>query len=150
MSKNRSLPSTLAARILGYVVLAILSTAVFFLPRVIDWYLLITGREHFNTAVIYTLFYCALIPAFTAIVFLLFLLKKADNLSVFSSAALKDLNILSVCCFSEAVIFGILTYYFYFSALIAFAAFFMGLLLQTVKNVIAYATELKAENDYTI
>ncbi len=150
MSKQTISNSTLAARILGYVILAILSASVFFLPKIIDWYLLITGRAHFNTVIIYSLFYSALVPAFSAIVFLLSLLKKADGLSVFSEAALKDLNILSLCCFAEAVIFGVLTYFFYFSALIAFAAFFMGLLLKVVKNVIAYATELKSENDYTI
>ena len=150
MTKNRSLRSTLAARILGYVILTILSASVFFLPKIIDWYLFITGRAHLNEIIIYTLFYCALIPAFCAIIFLLALLKKADNPSVFSVAALKDLSILSLCCFAETLVFGILTYFFYFSALIAFAAFFMGLLLQTVRNVIAYATELKTENDYTI
>ena len=60
------------------------------------------------------------------------------------------IRLVSYCCLAECAVFAAQTVYFRFAAFIAFAALFMGVILRVVKNVIARAAEVKAENDFTI
>ena len=96
------------------------------------------------------LLYIALVPAYTAALALLALLRKVQRDEIFTQKAVGNLRLVSYCCLAECAAFAALTVYFRFAAFIAFAALFMGVILRVVKNVIARAAEVKAENDFTI
>lgn len=82
------------------------------------------------------------------LLFILLLQVKAEN--VFSKKSVSLIRGISWCSIGVGVVFAMLTYYFTLSAVIAFAALFLGLCVRVVKNVIEKATEIKNENDLTV
>ena len=82
------------------------------------------------------------------LLFALLLRVKKEN--VFSAKSVSLIRGISWCSIGVGVIFALLTYYFTLSSVIAFATLFLGLCVRVVKNVIEKATEIKAENDFTV
>ena len=121
-----------------------------FLPSLLNGFIDFFGKpeEYFTPTLI--IFYVALVPAFVADVSLYLLLNNAKTEKIFTDSSVKYLRIISWCCFAECVVFFALGFYYYTAFLISFAAFFMGIILRVVKNVIEAAVEIKSENDYTI
>ena len=78
------------------------------------------------------------------------MLRKVQREAIFTDKAVGNLRLVSYCCLAECAVFAVLTVYFQFAAFIAFASLFMCVILRVVKNVIAKAAEVKAENDFTI
>ena len=91
-------------------------------------------------------FCCALL------VFLFMLLNNISKKKIFVPENVKNLRIISWCCFAVAAllaVWGILT----FLEIIFLAAFivgFIGLILRVVKNVFEEAVSIKEENDFTV
>ena len=94
--------------------------------------------------------YIYLIPVAVADGFLVKLLLLVKKRQVFTDKAVSCLRTISWCCFIEAALLLLGVIYYYVVPILAFIAFFLGLVLRVVKNVIEEAVALKAENDYTI
>ncbi len=94
--------------------------------------------------------YTMLAVAFAAVGLLLALLHSVLRGKVFSAFALRVLNWLSICCFVEGALFCYVGIYFQVALCLAIAAFFLGVSLRVVRNVIAEAMRYKEENDLTV
>ena len=142
--------STILSLIFTGAALALLVVLTCTLPSIVGWYLAMTARPELDCTAITVLLYIALVPAYVAALALLALLRKVQRDEIFTQKAVGNLRLVSYCCLAECAAFAALTVYFRFAAFIAFAALFMGVILRVVKNVIARAAEVKAENDFTI
>ena len=94
--------------------------------------------------------YAVIVVAVVAVVFLFILLRVVYKREVFTKKAAKLISAISWCCFGEGFLFALLLVYFHLSICVVAAACFLGLALRIVKHVIEEATEIKAENDFTI
>ena len=94
--------------------------------------------------------YAMLAVAFAAVGLLLALLRSVLRGEVFEKTALCVLHWLSVCCFAEGVLFAYVGIYFQVALCLMIAAFFLGVSLRVVKNVIAEAMRYKEENELTV
>ena len=94
--------------------------------------------------------YAMLAVAFAAVGLLLALLRSVLRGEVFSKTALCVLHWLSVCCFAEGALFAYVGIYFQVALCLMIAAFFLGVSLRVVKNVIAEAMRYKEENELTV
>ena len=142
--------STILSLIFTGAALALLVVLTCTLPSIVGWYLAMTERPELDRTAITVLLYIALVPAYAAALALLALLRKVQRDEIFTQKAVGNLRLVSYCCLAGSAVFAALTVYFRFAAFIAFAALFMGVILRVVKNVIARAAEVKAENDFTI
>ena len=88
--------------------------------------------------------------AFAAVALLIVLLRSTLSEKVFSERALHTLNYLSLCCFAEGILFVYVAFYFPAALCLTLAAFFLGVCLRVVRNVIAEAMRYKEENDLTV
>lgn len=142
--------STVLSLIFTAIALVLLVVLTCTLPSLVGWYLTITARANLNRTAITVLLYAALVPAYVAAFSLLALLSKVRREEIFTEKAVRDLRLVSYCCLAECVVFSAIAFYLRFAVVIAFAALFMCVILRVVKNVIAKAAEVKAENDFTI
>ena len=94
--------------------------------------------------------YAMLLVAFAAVALLFVLLRSTLSEMVFSERALRTLNGLSLCCFIEGILFAYVAFYFPAVLCLTLAAFFLGVCLRVVRNVIAEAMRYKEENDLTV
>ncbi len=94
--------------------------------------------------------YAILAVAFAAVALLIVLLRSTLSERVFSEGALRTLNALSICCFVEGALFAYVAIYFHAVLCLTLAAFFLGVSLRVVRNVIAEAMRYKEENDLTV
>ena len=94
--------------------------------------------------------YAMVFVAYVAVGLLFFLLRAVLREAVFSKTATNLLSAVSWCAFVEGILFLPLGIYFQLAFAAAVAAFFIGLCLRVVKNVIEEAARIKAENDFTI
>lgn len=149
LNKNISVIISQWLTILIFAMIIILSVAI---PSIVRFYI---SFFRYTEQLVYfmptcIILYFALIPAATADISLWLLLKKVKRGEVFTDICVQYLRILSYCCFAEALIFGILGYYYLLSFLLSFAALFMGIMLRVVKNCFEEAVCIKNENDFTI
>ena len=154
MNMKRKNISVKISLVIAILVLAALVAFAIALPRMVDFYTSLRGRADFlspiDKIVVKVMLYLILIPAFTADISLISLLRIVDRGEVFTLSSVKLLRIISYCCFSEVVLFGAISKYFVLGLVVAFAALFLGIVLRVVKNVIEEAVAIKAENDFTV
>lgn len=101
-------------------------------------------------SVVIVLLYAALVPPVVADIALLRLLADVSKSLVFTAASVSKIRTISWCCFAESAIFIALGVCIPLLFVVAFAAAFLGVVLRVVKNVIEEATDIKAENDFTV
>ena len=133
------------------ITLAAVVTLFFALPKLAEVYLEIVERNtqaNLTASLVYG--YAALSVAAAALLVLLRLLYVVGRGRVFSSGTNTIMTTLSICCFGEMAVFILLGLYFLLSYVVAFAALMLGILLLVLRCVLAEATEIKAENDYTV
>ena len=94
--------------------------------------------------------YAMLLVAFAAVAWLIVLLHSTLSEKVFSERTLRTLNWLSLCCFVEGLLFVYIAFYFTAALCLTLAAFFLGVSLRVVRNVIAEAMRYKEENELTV
>ena len=94
--------------------------------------------------------YAMLLVAFAAVALLIVLLRSTLSEKVFFERTLRTLNWLSLCCFVEGLLFVYIAFYFTAALCLTLAAFFLGVSLRVVRNVIAEAMRCKEENDLTV
>lgn len=78
---------------------------------------------------------------------ILFNVKKKN---VFINDNVKYLNILSILCFYVGVVSSFAMFKFLGFLFVGISAFFIGLILRIIRNIIEEAIEIKQENDMTI
>ncbi|MBQ7336504.1 MAG: DUF2975 domain-containing protein [Clostridia bacterium] len=149
--------STVISLILAVLLFLMMGFLVYWLPEVVNGMIDIPdnigNRQSITDAerqLILVGAYAAVGVAYVTLVFLVLLLHTVLRGRVFSSATLRWLNLLSLCCFAEAVLFLLGGFYFQLVLGVAVAACFLGLLLRVVKNVINEAMRIKSENDLTV
>lgn len=103
-----------------------------------------------DAAIILAIAYLVLVSAAVANVFLINLLLRVEKELVFTEKSVSLIRGISWCVIVIGILFALLGYYFAMSFVVSAAAFFLGLCLRVVKNVIEKATEIKNENDLTV
>ena len=78
------------------------------------------------------------------------LLANISKQELFTERNTKCVRVISWCCFGLAAVFAVLSFWRLLALLVAIIAAFVGLILRVVKNMLATATELREENDFTI
>ena len=140
--------------VFAFLALGIVVAAAFLLPSTFDSYVGIMQKSALFTDAKRTealvILYAILVPALAADVSLIAVLRLVAKGEIFSKQAVRLLTVIPVCCFAETVLFGLLGMYFLISFAITFAALFLGFVLLVVRNVIAEAAAIKAENDFTV
>ena len=141
--------SLMLSRALTWVVL-ILACALFFLiPIITIWYDNVSGKEPIMF-VLTPCFYLCDVFAVIALWELKTLLNNICRHELFTERNTRCVRVISWCCFGVAAVFAVLTFWRLLALLVAFIAAFVGLILRVVKNMLAAATKLREENDFTI
>ena len=91
-----------------------------------------------------------IVVALVATVLLWMLLNVVATGKVFTTVSTKLLLFIAICCFAEAVLFLSILHCFELAIAGAVAVAFIGLCLLVVRNVLAEATRIKQENDFTV
>lgn len=147
-TKGRSLMLSRVCVVLFFLALA---AACCCAPWLLRWRLATNGGRSISKLPYYlaSLYCCA--PFAAAVLWQLHkLLGNIGREAVFVAENVRCLRALSWLCIGAGIVMFVSGFYdFLFFALSACAAF-MGLILRVVKNVIAEAAALKAENDFTI
>ena len=149
--------SILSSRIIAVVILACLLGLCFILPTLVKNFTetadIIGNRENLGDAeriIILTAAYVMIAVAAVAILYLWSLLTVVSQGDVFGPRTARLIRAVAICCFGEALLFLSIGYYFQLAIGVAMAAALVGLCLAVVKNVIAEASRIKAENDFTV
>ena len=141
------------SRVLVWLVIALLIALTFTIPKITDYYI-----EHLahiaNAASLRTptivFIYASLVPAFIAIIALAAMLRNISKDNIFIRLNVDLLRAIHLACFAEAIIFFVFGFWYNLAFILSFAALFIGIMLRVVMNLMAHATDIKDENDYTI
>lgn len=146
---KKSFSATLTL-VLCYVFSACLAFMCAFAPTVFRWYF-VGYRNLPSVAVTVTVTFYVCVPfAAIALSLLIKTLLRIKKREVLVSKNVSAMRGLSWCCVAVCVITGVAGI-FYFPFFFFFAASgFFALILRVIKNVFAYAVDVKDENDYTI
>ena len=106
--------------------------------------------SNFERGAVLGLAYVMLALAIAAVGLLWHLLTVISRGNVFSNTTVKHLTAVSLCCFAEGLLFLLLGYYFQLAFAVAAAVTFVAFCLLVVRNVLAEACRIKAENDFTV
>ena len=137
------------SRILTIAVLVLAVGILFLIPVITQWYDDVSGREPIMPMLTVCL-YISDIFAVLALWELNTLLANISKQELFTERNTKCVRVISWCCFGLAAVFAVLSFWRLLALLVAVIAAFVGLILRVVKNMLATATELREENDYTI
>ena len=146
---KKSFSATLTL-VLCYVFSACLAFMCAFAPTVFRWYF-VGYRNLPSVAVTVTVTFYVCVPfAAIALYLLIKTLLRIKKREVLVSKNVSAMRGLSWCCVAVCVITGVAGI-FYFPFFFVFAASgFFARILRVIKNVFAYAVDVKDENDYTI
>lgn len=145
-TKNKSL---LLSRICVYVFAAAYFAVCCGTPWLnrIYWYTgLIFGKVQYLAVTVYVM----ALPIYTALWQMHRLLGNIAAQKVFVAQNVRALRIISWACIAAGVILLLSALYAVSFAVLAAAAFFLGVVLRVVKNVFEQAVALQTENDLTI
>ncbi len=154
ISRKASVTLSLILAHLCLVVLVVLAVSV---PGLLDHLInlpdLIGDRGSITQSgrvFVFVMAYVVIGIVFVADILLVALLYRVRAGQVFTDASVAIIRAISWCAIILGLGFGALTYYFTLAFIVAFAGVFLGLCLRVVKNVIEEATQIKAENDFTV
>lgn len=154
ISRKASVTLSLILAHLCFVVLIIMAVYIpSVMPHLINLPDLIGDRESITQAgrvLVTVMAYMVVGIVFVADVLLIVLLHRVRAGLVFTSGSVAIIRTISWCAILLGVVFVVLMFYFTLAFIVAFAAVFLGLCIRVVKNVIEEATEIKAENDFTV
>lgn len=132
------------------IMIGILFAAPILLPFIVTWY---TGmREQLYPFYWPTLIlsYCCLIPAGVALFCMDRLLNNIRKTNVFVAENTEHLRKISWCAYAVALLFVAIGLMRPTGLVVAFAGFFIGVVLRVIKNVFAQAVAIREENEFTI
>ena len=157
MFRSTRRSSLILSNVLAILLLISLAVLCFLLPFVVESLCgtrdLIGDRSQMTTAERYTVLvitYAMVAVAAVAILLLMRLLRVVSHGKVFSAETTKLIDMVSLCCFGEGLLFAVTGIWFQLSFGVTMAVCFIGLCLRIVGNVIKEACRMKAENDLTI
>ena len=146
--------SVKVSAILGAIFLAGLIVSCFFVPALINKVISMSDYENvissLEKALMITDVYVIIAVGAFAVILMFLLLARVKNKVIFSRLTSKLLLYISLCCFAEGVLGGLLAFRFLVLICASIAAFFLGLCFLVVKNVLEEATAIKEENDFTV
>lgn len=155
--RNSNKASTVISLVFIFLMIGALSFLTWWLPEIVES--AIDMEDHLGDrssitaagrAWVLADAYAMVAVAYVAVGLLFFLLRAVLREAVFTKTAFRLLAAVSWCAFLEGLLFLPLGGLFQLAYAAAVAAFFIGLCLRVVKNVIEEAARIKAENDFTI
>ncbi len=141
--------SLVLSRILTWAMFLLACSILFLIPIITDWYDAVSGKPPIHTVLTVCL-YVSDVFALLAIWELNILLRNISKQELFTEKNTRCVRIISWCCFGVAAVCAVLAFWRILALMIAIVAAFVGLILRVVKNMLAAATEMREENDYTI
>ena len=140
------------------IILSIFFTTLFTLAMVfltfsIPWLVpfLCELLEHENdVAFMNVIAYLAVPMGWGAVILLYKILFNIKKKKVFVSENVKFLNVLSYLCFYVGVVCAVATVRYIPFVFVSISAFFIGLIIRIVRNIIEEAIKIKEENELTI
>lgn len=154
--QTKKLPiATVVAMAMTLITALLVLVMTVFLPSILDFYLEsgIRGNSGYistHKTTVLALLYVALVPVYAAVAGLFLLLSNVHRNLIFTRSSPRLIGLLAACCYAESVIFIALSRYFIMAPALCFASLLLGTLMLVVRSVIAEATEIKAENDFTV
>ena len=136
--------------IVAILLAALFVCLIFTAPPVLKWFTSLMDRRNDSYQILTVVFYACCLPAAITLVLLMKLLFNIRAGQIFVSKNVNILRYLSWCCFVVVPITAVGSFYYFSLVVIAVAAAFIGLILRVLKNIMAAATEIKAENDFTV
>ena len=141
------------SRVLVWLVIALLIALAFTIPKITDYYIAnlarIRNADTLRTPTI-VFIYISLVPAFIAAFSLAVMLRNISKDNIFIRRNVGLLRAIYLACFAEAIVFFAFGFWYIIAFALSFAALFIGIMLRVVTNLMAQATDIKDENDYTI
>ena len=104
------------------------------------------GIEAFMTVIAYI----SLPAGWGAVVLLYKILFNVKKKKVFVPENVKYLNILSLLCIYVGIVCAVAMFKYFGFLFVGISAFFIGLVIRIVRNIIEEAIQIKEENDMTI
>ena len=142
--------SVMLSSICTKIVIALGICFAFTAPTMVRSYVEYTAKNpEIMTPLLITIYACC-VPALVSLICLDRLLANIKKEEIFIEKNVKNLRLISWCCFAASIILVISGFYYILFLMIAVAAAFFGLILRVVKNVIEQAMIIKNENDFTI
>ncbi len=141
--------SLLLSRAITWAIFLLACSILFLIPIITEWYDAVSGKPPIRTVLTVCL-YISDIFAILAVWELSLLLRNISKQELFTVRNTRCVRVISWCCFGVAVVCCVLSFWRILALMIAVVAAFVGLILRVVKNMLAVATELREENDYTI
>lgn len=142
--------SLFLSRIMTWGFLVVLTAGSVMIPRLLSWYLAYTGKGMESYRPLFFALLLCVPPAFTALLSLERLLRNISAGDVFTAGNTGLIRVVSWCCFAVSAVMLCFCFFNVFGFFVGIVAAFMGLILRVVKNVIAQAIDIKAENDLTV
>lgn len=139
--------------ILSLVFTSLFALAMIFLTFSIPWFVpfLCELLKHENDVTFMTVVAYLAVPAGWGAVILLYrILFNINNKRVFVNKNVKFLNILSWLCFYVGIVSAVASSRYVAFVFVSISAFFIGLIIRIVRNIIEEAIKLKEENELTI
>ncbi len=147
--KNKSTIYTSSMIKVMYGLLVVCCIFAPYLAELYDQLFVSMGEPSVYVPLLVTL-YCAVPPAFAALLCLDKLLSNITKEQSFVHKNVALLRIISYCCFVEGLVFIYFTMLKPFACIIVVSCAFMGLILRVIMNVFECALVLREENDFTI
>lgn len=144
--RSNTLTLSLAFTTLFATALAILTL---FAPWIVEFICAFFHHEHL-TKFLTVVTYLAVPAGWGAIVMLYKILINVAKGNVFIEENVKSLGILSWLCIYVGLLSAYTSHKFIMFILVSISAFFIGLIVQVVRNIISKAIEIKEDNDLTI
>lgn len=146
-NKNKSVNFTLAILAALTVFFAFL---LFSAPWVFAAFSDFAGYGEKKLHALVAVFYLCTPSAAVTVIYLFKFLFAAKKHEVFTGKTVKTVSVISWACFSAVPLSIPLCFYLYGAFPIPLAAFFAGLILRVIKNVIKEGVRFKEENELTI
>jgi hypothetical protein len=139
---------------LVFIFLILTLLAFFTMPFLVHHYIKMASGDPLNPAWVLTIFmYVTAVPFFILLMKVKKLCKNLLENEPFTKSSIKALNMISICAFSDFVLYAIGTISILKNVLsltLMVAAFMIGLVSLLLSHLVKDAMEIKEENDYTI
>lgn len=136
--------------IIDYIFCALLSVIMVFAYPVFSWFFSFRGNGDLLCITVLVAFYICCVPAWTALVSIVKLMKNIMAEEVFTEKNVFLIRLLSWCCALVSFVCFIAGFIYMPLWFVTLGAAFMMLILRVLKSVMAKATEMKNENELTI
>lgn len=136
--------------VIDYIFCGLLGVIMIFAYPLLDWFFHFRGDGDILKITVLVAFYICCIPAWTALISIIKLMKNIMAENVFTENTVFLIRLLSWCCAVVSFVCFVAGFIYMPLWFVTLAAAFMMLILRVLKSVMAKATEIKNENELTI